>query len=106
MTVTTSAQPALWSTTMPPSIFIPSEKLGILEPLIREYCAIQTKRARTMKLREVAGLLPKVKLIPEDCRVVALGLGCNVNGEHGALILVEPTTTTRPAGPVGEESHS
>ena len=83
------------------SVFIASEKLGVLEPLIREYALLQTKRNRAAKFRELASLLRKLKLVEGE--VAAIGLGCTLLGEHGAIILLIPPLITRPAGAIEGE---
>ena len=80
------------------SIFIPSNELGILEPLICEYADLPFKRARAAKFREVASLLRKLRLV--EGKVAAIGLGCTLLGEHGAIILLVQPLKTIPAGAV------
>lgn len=86
---------------LPQSVFIPSEKLGVLEGLIRASATEDTKRKRRNRTSEIAGLLAKLGLIPHAAQVRAIGLGCDMAGAHGALVLLEPLTRCLPAGPIG-----
>lgn len=87
---------------LPHSLFIPSEKLGVLEALIRASATEQTKRKRTNRVRELASLMAKLGLVPHAAQVRAIGLGCDTAGQHGALVLLEPLTRCHPAGGVNE----
>lgn len=83
------------------SLFIPSEKLGVLEAILRAGLAEETKRKRSNRVRELAGLMAKLGLVPHAAQVRAIGLGCDTAGAHGALVLLEPLTRCLPAGPIG-----
>lgn len=83
------------------SLFIPSEKLGVLESHLRVYCSEQLKGVRRKRLGEFAGLLKKLGLLPREASVAAIGLGCDMAGQHGALVLVGTPTVVDPASPGG-----
>lgn len=80
------------------SLFIPSEKLGVLEGLIRAIGTEQTKRKRRNRASELAGLLHKLGLVPHAAQVRALGLGHDLAGQSGALVILDPLTRVHPAG--------
>jgi hypothetical protein len=90
----------------PHSIFIPSEKLGVLEAHIRAACTEETRRKRANRTREVVALMRRLHLIPhhagERVEVVALGLGCDTAGAHGALVVFAPMDRQLPAGAINE----
>lgn len=63
---------------------IEPEKLGILEPLIREYATLEKKRSRSIKFRELAQLLVKLRLTVG--RPFAIGIGFDSAGSQCAIV--------------------
>lgn len=72
--------------------FIPSEKLGKLEDLVREYPLDHIKRKRQIGFREIEVVLKGLKLIPRKAKVLHVAFGFNRSGDVGMYIGFEPCT--------------
>jgi len=71
------------------SMFISSEKAGILEQLVQSLWTIKLKRRRQAEFGGLVKALKGLKLLHPETKVFDIGWGCSVNGETGLIVTFE-----------------
>lgn len=67
--------------------FIPEHRLGNMSTAVKHMLASNNKRVRRVDLNAIQHVLKTLQLIPQDTKVIALGMGCLDTGDEGLFIL-------------------
>lgn len=75
-----------------PAYFIPMDKLGVVEHVARSMLNTPLKRKRALELNNLTWVVKRLKLVPTECKIISVALGCLDTGEAGLFILCNSPT--------------